>query len=142
TTSIGPFNPEQVDAFEVGVKSRLFDRRVNLNVTGFWNEYDDLQVELVRPVPSAMSGQETVVANAASARTRGIELELTAQPVQALTLNVAVGYLDSGYRKFSSPIFNAADVQIGEEDLTIYDLRRAPKWTAGAGASYEADVAN
>src|SRR5690606_34523002 len=36
------FDPETVDAYEVGLKGALFDRRVNYSLAGFWSDYDNL----------------------------------------------------------------------------------------------------
>jgi iron complex outermembrane recepter protein len=155
-SSVGPFNPEKVEAFEVGLKTILLDRKVNFNVTAFWNDYSDLQVEIVRASPGP-SGQETVVENAASARTRGLEVEFLAAPVTGLQFNATIGYLDARYRNFNSPIIvdvcNATGAPgaacpgqpvtrtvIGTEDLTIFRMRRAPEWTFSLGGQYEQEV--
>src|SRR3546814_15585743 len=39
-----PVNPEKVSAFEGGIKSTLFDRRLRLNVAGFYYDSTCLQV--------------------------------------------------------------------------------------------------
>lgn len=48
TTSVTPnqaaLKPETLDAYEVGVKSELFDRRVRFNVAAFHYKYRDIQV--------------------------------------------------------------------------------------------------
>jgi len=36
--------PEQVNHFELGLKTQLFDRRATLNIAGFWTEIDDYQL--------------------------------------------------------------------------------------------------
>src|SRR5690606_14686593 len=38
------FDPEKVTAYEVGVKSYLFDRQLRLNASAFYYDYSDLQV--------------------------------------------------------------------------------------------------
>ena len=135
TTSIGPFGEETVDAIEIGVKSDWFANRLRVNVTAFWNFYDDLQIELVRPAVTG-SGQETVVENAASVETRGIELEAQAIPYDGVTLDLSVGYLDAEYEDFTIDAIDIAGNVLGQADLTGLDLRRAPEWTFRIGGEY------
>ena len=38
------FDEETATSYEIGLKSRFFDSRLQLNIAGFYAEYDDLQV--------------------------------------------------------------------------------------------------
>src|SRR3546814_19184383 len=42
------YNPEIVDAYEVGLKSDLFDRRLRLNVAAFYYDYKDIDRKSTR----------------------------------------------------------------------------------------------
>ena len=143
-SSVGPFEPENVEAYEIGAKTQFWDRRIRFNVAAFRNNYSNLQVEVVRATTGG-SGQETVVNNAASARTQGLEFEFTAAPARGLTVNANLGYLDAKYRDFISPIIanvgpGGTPLQVGYEDLSVFKLRRAPKWSWGLGGQYTADL--
>jgi iron complex outermembrane recepter protein len=48
-SDLGPYNPEYVDTFEVGVKSDWFDRRLRADLALFYNNYRNLQVATPRP---------------------------------------------------------------------------------------------
>lgn len=145
-TSIGPFKPEKVDAYEVGIKSSWFDRRLRANLTGFYNEYDGLQVDIVQPEPLSPTGSETIVTNAASAETSGVELELSANATDSLSFNIAVGYLDAKYKEFGQAILvggvpvTRPDGTAIVEDLSHFDMRRAPEWSYSIGGSYSAPL--
>jgi iron complex outermembrane recepter protein len=130
--SIGPYQPEQVDAYEVGLKSEWLNRRLRANVAAFYSEYDDMQVDVIVP-STAGSGQETLVRNAGTASTRGVELELTALPAAGLSLSASVGYLDASYESFFADVSGTGV----PSDNTHLKLRRAPEWTTTAAASYE-----
>jgi iron complex outermembrane receptor protein len=41
--------PEVLDAFEVGVKSELFDRKLRLNLSGFYYDYKGIQLRSTAP---------------------------------------------------------------------------------------------
>jgi iron complex outermembrane receptor protein len=160
-TTIGPYDPEVVDAFEFGIKSDFFDNRVRLNLALFWNDYEDLQRTVIRFLPGAANPQETVTSNAASASVKGVEFELTALPVEGLQLNANIAYLDAGYSSFCADLngpsmFDMAPTSpCGGESINITDgttgpglylldddfsgtpLQRAPKWQLTLGATYE-----
>ncbi len=47
-----PYKPESIDAYEVGLKSVMFDRRLRLNAAAFWYEYRDIQAQIpIRVAP-------------------------------------------------------------------------------------------
>jgi iron complex outermembrane receptor protein len=98
-----PFAPEKAKALEGGVKSDWLEHRLRVNVTGFWNQYDDLQVGAFRPI-SGGSGQQAFIANDAFERARGVELEAIAVPIPALRLTADIGYLDAKYTSFVSAL--------------------------------------
>lgn len=92
----GPYDEEVADAFEVGLKSSLWDRRGRLNVALFHNQYDDLQ----RTTLNSSAVQEIV--NAATATIRGVEVEAMAKLTDNLVLEASVGWTDASYDEFES----------------------------------------
>lgn len=122
-------DPETADSYELGFKSQLFDNRMRFNVTGFYVEYNDLQRQLNVPlVVNGAPNQVTIFVNAASAKVKGIEAELTAEPIDALTLRGVLGYQDAKYGTYDAP--NAG------YDLSTSPLDRAPKWQWTIDATY------
>ena len=91
-----PYLPETVDSYELGLKSVLADGAVLLNLAGFWDEHKDIQLSVFDATGAAASK----VLNAASATIRGIELETVLRPIDALTVNGSVAYLDAEYDNF------------------------------------------
>ena len=134
--ALGPFDEESVDAFEIGLKADWFDNALRTNLAVFYSKYDDLQRTVIRTLPGAANPQETITDNAASATVKGFELEVTAVPTTGLQLDFAVGYNDASYDEFLADV-NGDGIETDNSDL---DLSRAPKWTLGAGISYEADL--
>jgi iron complex outermembrane receptor protein len=123
-TAIGPYDPETVDSYEVGLRTTLLDQRLRLNVTGFYSEYDNKQEEVITASPVNPLVSQTVVENAGAATIQGIEAELEFAPSDWLRLRSAVGYLDGQYDEF---------VQAGVDISHLRNLRYAPEWSASAG---------
>ncbi|MEP5937249.1 MAG: TonB-dependent receptor [Erythrobacter sp.] len=135
-TALGPFDEESVDAFEIGLKADWFDNRLRTNIAIFQSNYSDLQRTVIRSSTDPNNPQETITDNAANATVKGIEMEVTAVPVDGLQLDFSMGYIDAKYDEFLADLNNDGIVT----DNSDLPLSRAPKWTLGAGASYRADL--
>jgi iron complex outermembrane receptor protein len=107
-----PFQPEEIEAFEVGFKSLLADNRIRLNVAAFTNDYTDLQLTLTRcdafspfaGAPCAMS------ANVGDAEIRGFEVEAEFRPTENLAVDVSVGTLNFEYTRVDPATFVTPDM--------------------------------
>lgn len=124
--TIPSFNPEEVETYEAGFKSDLFDGTVRLNGAVFENKYRELQITVNDPT----LGFAPVIRNAGRASITGAELELQARPVPELNIEAGIGYLDAKYKQVGIPGFTSG-VNINSK------LQNTPKWTLSAGASYE-----
>src|SRR3546814_7805537 len=49
------FGPEEVESWELGLKTELFDRRVRLNLAAYTSKYKDIQITFVNPLNTAAS---------------------------------------------------------------------------------------
>lgn len=125
-----PYDDEEVKAYEIGVKSDLFDRLLRVNVSAFRNEFSGLQRSILEVTPA---GPVTVVRNAASAIIKGVEAEVSLAPAQGLRFDLAGSYTDAGYKAFNGVGLTPAQVR-------RLGLERAPEWTFAAGVNYEVQV--
>jgi iron complex outermembrane recepter protein len=99
TSSEVSYNPENITAYEIGLKSDLLDKRLRLNFAGFYYNYKDLQVTS----PRELNGRiQAFTQNAASAKIWGLELEATARPTRNLSVDLALGYLNTKFGDFLS----------------------------------------
>ncbi|MET0987361.1 MAG: TonB-dependent receptor [Steroidobacteraceae bacterium] len=112
------FDPEEVDSYEMGLKAEWLNQRLRTNVSVFWTNYDNLQRDVVITIPTAPFFAQ-VIQNQGEARIKGVDFELTARPVDRLTLSAAVGYLDAEFKDTDQQMPFAAD------------------WTGYAGIDYE-----
>ncbi len=132
--NIGPFDPEYVANWEIGMKGDFADQTLRLNLAAFYNEYDDKQEEVIES--DGLGGSNTVVRNASSAEMRGVEAEMTWLATENLLINANVGYLDAEYDKFRAALIEGGPVT----DNSELELRRVPEWTGGINATYTLQV--
>ena len=92
-----PFDPEKVWSYELGAKTAFLDRRLRINLTGFWLETQDLQTPsaFIDPVTGAAT---FITQNFADYRNRGVELEIVAAPTKGLSLYANLGYQKDRYK--------------------------------------------
>ncbi len=128
-TNSVPIDEETSDSFEVGIKSRFADNRIQLNATAFQVTYDGFQANNFVLLNGAVV---TNLTNAGSVRSTGFELDLLANPVEGLDLFANVAYADAKVRQFNpNPLTNAPDARNGTK------LPLAPAWSWNIGAAYE-----
>lgn len=82
------FDPEQVDSYEIGAKTRLLDNTLQLNVSLFRYDYTDLQLVYFDQGSSQ-------VANVGEARGQGLELDLRWVPNAHWDATVGLSLLDT-----------------------------------------------
>jgi iron complex outermembrane receptor protein len=127
------FQPEKVWSYEVGAKTEWLDRRLRVNLTGFYYKYTDLQVQILL-APGSLS-----IKNAANATNKGVELEIAALPVKGLELTANLAALDAKYSSFpDAPAPRGA----GTVDASGNYLIQAPPYTGNLAAQYSVPVGN
>ena len=114
-----PFEPEELNAFELGLKSSI-GNNTTLNVSVFHYEYSDYQA-------FAQFGPVQTVINLDATAT-GLEAELTSRPTSGLTLQLGLSALDTNVENVPLP-----DLATIED----HDLPQAPDISANALARYE-----
>lgn len=120
-----PYKPEKLDSYEVGLKTRLFDNRLSLNIAGFWNESKDMQLSIF----TAEGAASSYVLNAGKARVRGIEIEANGQIFDGLNFIGSFAYLDAKYKEYMEGGINEADNR---------GFVMAPKYQANASLDWRA----
>jgi iron complex outermembrane recepter protein len=136
-TDLGPYDPEEVDTFEWGVKADFLDKRLRTNLSAFYTNYRDMQLAQIYFIGTV---QGNTILNAASSRIKGIEAEVIAVPLPGLTLTGSVAYLSAKYKDF---LFALPDNDANPLtpppviDLAGQRLQNAPKWTGAIGFNYE-----
>ena len=141
-----PFaNPEKVEAFELGVKSKI--DTLQLNVATFYHKLKDGQFQRTFPIPTPPFFA-SLLNNAAESEAFGAEVEARWQPVRNFTIDASVAYLDSQFTKFFSKdplnaaLFGPGGSSVPDQDLSGNRTRMSPKWSLNFNPSYDVDLAN
>lgn len=126
-----PYAPETVNTYEGGFKSDWFDRRLRINLTGFYNDYKNLQTSVSAFSPISGTYVSTR-GNAPAAHTQGLELETSAQPVDNLSLAFNVTYLKTRFDDYSAPALGTVPAY----NYTGNAFSGQPEWQYFASADY------
>jgi len=89
--------PEKVDHFEAGIKTRFWDRRATFNLTGFWTKIRDFQANVSNGQFGTVRGY---LANADKVRTRGFEADFAVRPSERVNAYLNGAYTDAEYVSF------------------------------------------
>ncbi len=132
------FDPENIDAYELGFKSDLPNGLGRFNVAGFYSEYEDLQLRL--PVPTGGVDIE----NVGEAEILGLETELYIQPMDNLAFTFNATVLDTEITEGVlpaiptnlSPFLIGTSLALVDEDVSGNSLTRAPEFQAYIQGEY------
>ncbi len=133
-----PYDPETVTSYEAGFKSDWFDNTLRANFAVFYNDYRDFQARvsnLTTDPGSGLPSIELTVLNAGQLEISGAELELSYRPVEALTLDAQIGYLNAEYGEFEDLRFTSFG-----NSRAFQTPAFSPEWTSRFGAAYTWDV--
>lgn len=126
-----PYFPEKLTDYEGGLKLTWLGGRATTNLSVFYYDYTNLQVQKV-------IATSTQVINAASARLKGAEVEFTLRPIDHVQIDGNASYLDSEYRDFQTSDPSRPD--LGIQNLSGNRLSQAPRYTINLGAQYNVPV--
>lgn len=118
------FNPETVDAFEVGTKFEFENRRATMDVNLFHEKFEGFQL-------TTFTGLAFEALNIPEVTSQGIEIEARGMVVGGVEIFGGVTYADVKYGE--GPEYG---VRSGQQ------MTHAPKWTGVAGATMRFPVGN
>ena len=148
------YGNENVKGWEVGLKSRLLNRRLALNLSAYDYHYNGLQVTVLIPGANLLPITRTL--NAGKARTYGAELEASYRPPQleGLSLHAILNWNHARFQVLQdvpcwggqmisegcNQVFNPSTLLFTAQDLDGLPLLNAPKWTGSFGFDYERPI--
>jgi iron complex outermembrane receptor protein len=120
------FDPESLWSYEGGVKSTLFDGRMQANASVFYMDWKEIQITTDNPATPVF---DPIIQNAGKAHTTGIELELLSRLTDRLSMGLNGSVLEAEYDEGSLP--NGAPLD---------RIPRAPEYTFSFNAEYRAPL--
>jgi iron complex outermembrane receptor protein len=127
-----PYDPETINNYELGLRSTWLGGSLQVNVTGFFTEWEDIQ--LSGTVRNPVTGEVLptfVIQNAATAEAKGVEVSVIYLPTRSLQFNVDVGTLDTKYTSLSSA---ASEISLDSK------FGQAPELQYNLGAQWKGDL--
>ena len=125
-----PAPQEAVTAYEAGMKSSLFDHKLQLNAALFY--YDYTHKQLIGRTQVAIFGAVEALVSIPKSRVEGAELQLTAAPIRGLLTSVGVTYVNTKITQDYTN-YNQAGV------LTQFNGRKfpyTPEWQINGDVNY------
>jgi iron complex outermembrane receptor protein len=128
--------PEQNTTYEIGLKTRLFDRRLTLNVDAYYTRVTDFQANVTDT--GAAAALRTYLANIPKVTVKGIEGDASLQVTRQFSLNASAAYSDGKYDSY--PNGPCPIERIGSTtticNLSGVALPGLPKWSVTYAGDY------
>lgn len=99
------FDPEKLEAFELGSKNEFFDRSLRVNTALYFNQYTDQQA----PVTTTFNGlPETSTVNIGESESYGAEVEIDWRALEGLDLGLRYAYTHAEFTDYVLPAAGAS----------------------------------
>ncbi|MCQ8280010.1 TonB-dependent receptor [Acetobacteraceae bacterium KSS8] len=138
--STAPFAPEKVWAYEIGNKAEFPAQHLRLNVSAFYYDYHDEQIQSA--VVNPLTGLVGAIVNAPRSHLYGGEVEADWTPIRHLILTQSAGWATGQFDRFNS-VVTATRVNglfVGQYADRKGDSLPSPKITLNGSASYTFDL--
>jgi outer membrane receptor protein involved in Fe transport len=138
------FEPEDVLAYEIGLKMTLADGTAVLNLAAFHNEYTDMQAQAFIDLGGAAITEYAT--NGGEVTANGLEAELFWRPGDQWNISANVAFLDAEFGEYNAGTLNGFSDFDGRQDptdpLAGFSLRGweptlSPDLTFGAQVGYD-----
>jgi len=130
--SLQPADAETVTAYEIGFKSTLLDRRLQLNGALFYNDWNDIQISAVE---NRAGIEASYLINGEGADIYGAEFDAVFKPTRDWNLQLGIAYLDSELRGLN--ILNLTGDLVNAKGRP---LPNSPRWQANGAISHDKDI--
>ncbi len=139
----GTVKPEIATAYELGVKTQWFERRVTLNLAVFDETFTNFQATQ----RSVSSANAVLVTNAPRMKSDGVDIDAHFLVTNEFSINAAMTYVNSRFTEFSKALCygtqtaaQGCDTAAGTQDLSGKSLNNAPKVSTNVDAHYDAPL--
>ena len=133
------YDADKLTAYELGLKSTWFDKRLTFNTAAFMMSWDDFQLEVRNPAENTYF---FVVANVGQAEIKGVEAEVHARLTDSFTVGAAGTLLSAELSEPSDFLGAPKGARLPvtpEEKFSIYGEYRTPVEMLGGDVYVRAD---
>lgn len=128
------YDKEKSWNYEVGAKTSWFDNRLTFNVTSYLIKWNN---QIVRALGSTLVPLNI---NAGKTTSNGVEVELSAQPMEGLDVRAGFAYTNSKYDNFDFTTLSLVGFSPSETQLAGTRLQYVSKYTANGTVQYRKPV--
>ena len=122
-----PYNPEEIDSYEIGYKATFGGGRTSVSASFFYYDYTDFQVFQV-------TDTATTTVNADSADIQGFEFETSSLLSDAWSISFGLTLLDAEFGNFNS--LDSMFAALGSQNVKGNPLPFAPSTSINLGIAY------
>ena len=129
--SAGPTADEELDGFELGLKTSWMDGDIIFNLASFYNDIDNLQRET--NIADPVVGVIQAIRNTANARIVGFEFDGVVDFTNEFSVNFGLGYQDGKYTEVLLDLNGDGVIDAGDRGL---ELPRLANWSANVAGRF------
>ncbi len=145
----GIVHAETSRAYEVGLKSQWFERRLTANISIYEERFTNFQTAAVAPITYAI-----LTVNAGALQSRGVDFDTNWRVTREFSLTGSVNYNHARFTDFPNAICYTGQTEAegcipgatpgasSTQNLNGFPLVNAPDWTSSLLARYEAPISS
>lgn len=119
---VTPYDAESIWSYELGVKGRFLDNKLEVEANVFYMDWDDQQVLIFENGISQ-------VANSKKSESKGFEFQARTKPTDGLLVTASLGYVDA--------IFKSTPASLGVDGN---QQPNTPEWSAALNGRFEKNI--
>ncbi len=140
-SQIPSFEPQEITAYEIGIKSELVENRVRLNGALYYNDMEDMLTQGFEDLGVTVV---SFLTNAGEIETTGLELELDATPIDAVRITGSFSWMDAEFQQFivGNPFVLGGDPNLAGNRVNINGSQVAlsPEFKINLAGSYRIET--
>ncbi|PHZ86590.1 TonB-dependent receptor [Paremcibacter congregatus] len=139
TQQLKSYGAEEVNSYEVGIKSTLLEGAMQLNLSGFYYDYKNKQEQ---DLAVTFVGNISGLTNVPKSRIYGAELDMQWAPAEGWFVSFGAAYLNSKILEWEATSNDSSWPTVVTFDASGRELAMTPKWQLNAGIDYEWEISS
>lgn len=134
------FEPEELTAYELGVKGTMWDGRMTISSSVFYNDWKEIVLRQLREREAGtgllFDQPRAFNINSGDAEVLGFEIEANVAFTEGLSGRFTVGWVDAEIKNAAQDTYETFPSFAPDGDVSGNDLLRQPEWLWSASLSY------